>query len=97
MSSEVHRADPENNRYASGASRHGEHAFIYCPDQPPVWIGTVGALWVLTTDVIPPFPRPFTQEILQGSFDQTSEFGWTSHYEWNFEPIYRSPSPEPVC
>jgi hypothetical protein len=94
--------DAENNKYAAagGVGDYEEHVFIYCPDQPPVNLGTVGHLWVRTTNALPPIPdRSFTPEDpLQGSFDTAGlPLGWTSHYEWSFDPIFCSPSPQPVC
>ncbi|MDO8615851.1 MAG: hypothetical protein Q7T33_08970 [Dehalococcoidia bacterium] len=84
--------DPQNNRYAAagGVADYEQHVFINCPDQPPVWLGTVGHLWVSTTNVPPLVPnRSFTPgDVLQGSFDTAGNpLGWTSHYEWSFEPI----------
>jgi hypothetical protein len=94
--------DPQNNKYAAagGVGDYEKHVFINCPDQPPIWLGTVGHLWVLTTNVPPLVPdRSFTPgDPLQGSFDTAGNPpGWTSHYEWSFEPILCDPSPQPVC
>ena len=94
--------DAQNNKYAAagGVGDYEEHVFITCPDQPPVSLGTIGHNWVLTTNVPPLVPdRSFTPgDPLQGSFDTAGNPpGWSSHYEWSFEPIVCNPSPQPVC
>jgi hypothetical protein len=92
--------DVENNKYAAtgGVGDMEQHVFLYCPEQVPLWIGTIGNLWLLTASGTPPIPdRPFTPEDpLQGVFGE-SIAGWVSTYEWYFEPIICSTGPAPVC
>jgi hypothetical protein len=95
---------PQDSRYvaAGGQGDWEEHLVLDCP--PPLGRSTVPAatsgepVWLRTNNSQLP-NLPFTPgEALEGSFDFEGPYpGATAHYEWSFEPIFCSPSPEPVC